>query len=1826
MTNNYDYFFQRQSEVLFVNEEDGVVGVNVDNSNSELSLDVNDTIRASNLIAKEVATNVLTLFNSNSSSNYHDMLFINTLGLHNPMPNTGTASNNSWFGNNFSNTNIDWNIRLRKNAPIHHSWVSCDPLSNLIWVEKWGDVGATAAGISGALTASISAGTIYMNPISSPSGTKAYDKATEISGYTAGDDAIALGCSLGHQWGIYSGTIEAGKDASDAGRLAVQTSLNMGIENGDSSLLGDTQLDASGLGTAAGISVILGTATLPSWLGMGWFQKGKAMGEELGKLVGYAVGAADLAKKNSNALYPAVEDATYGSNKSVWASNAANYGSNTARWSSNKVDWASNIADFASNTADWTSNKVHWTSNNSDWNSNKVYWSSNKSDWNSNKVHWTSNNSDWNSNKVYWSSNTSDWASNKSHWSSNTATAASNEAFTPRLFTNNMTLVYTNSNVAIGKNLTANTKLDIGGALHIDGETGIPYNLTQGAYMNWNNGTTSFINSKGVSGGDTLFQVYNGLGLEKTIMKLDGGGYVGINKTDPAYDLDVNGTINGYGLKENDVGLITKYALSNQQSNWQWTSNEFVAFSNWANNYYAKSNIVLALSNAILTEKTRLDGINTTQDTSITTAQTAANTANTLATTANAAAATAQATGVAAGLAAGVAQTTANTALATGAGAAALGATNATAITGLIAGVASAQGTADHGSNSLSNYAPNSNFIALSNLTSPTRLLSNNSSNVFTNSNVGLGTSTPSERLDIVGGVKAINYTINDGSLFFGQPYNYSDSNSNVPWYGIASTTFNTSTTFITNYYNLQLQAGGGNAFINLNTNGNIGIGTTAPTTRLDINGSMLCRSNITASNASLCNLTVASNITASNMTISNITVRTVNACNLVLPSAGISIGTSNTFPLTSNVITTNLVGTTFFGSTSSNMYLFKVINTDIDPNSNIDLGGIVLRNYNTVGSANYGFADRQFYGLAFVTRNGTNSNREAMNIDHTGRVGIGTSNPVYPLDILNTGSNGLRVSACNVNGDFRASSVILNTASNNPCVLSLLAPNVSSNAMNIVSHNIGVGHTNGDLCQWLFQYRGTGNSSNSLVLGFWGGINSMYWNYGGQVGIGTTNPVGRFDVNGDCRFRSNVTTSNIFSSNITALNTTLSNLTASNIYCSNIGIGTATPAYPLDIVSAGSNGLRVTACNANSDFRATTALVNTASNNPVILSCLAPNCATTGVNRASFNLGVSESTGNLCQFIYNYIGSGHSNNTLSISFWGSAPVLSITNSNCVGIGLFSPTMRLDVNGDCRFRSNVTTSNINTSNLTVVGTCMVAGADIYSTFARSNAQSNWNFASNLAVYCSNNFANYSTSSTDKYWTWSNFTVYTTCNVRNSNLLIGANLPFTGQMGMKHINANNGCGIGLTSSGSVVIGASTFSVQNSNNQNLFEVDDTSGIYTRREMYLQSNLYVNQGKFIEWGEGQTKETNAGRIAYRRFGSSNALDIVGAGTTVGSRLVKVYDILSINSGVIENNSGGGGVYIGDGGLGYNFGTISHRDMTAGNDYAIKHSYIGTTSVNASYNQEILFKNDDQLYNTMDKNGTFIFNKRIVLSSNINADTGGYSLSVGASGGMGIYQANSTSYLGAGSTASSSNVFFIYPTGNIEVAKGDLLVKNRSGTLNIMSGYKNQSSNTNWVDVYASGSNNGYGGIYMGSKLEVGDSFTATSKSFTIKHPINPNKKLIHASVEAPAADLIYSGTTTLVNGLAFVNIDTESCPHSPMEQGTFVALTRNPRFFLQNKTGFTPLKGILNGNILNIIARTQADDVVYWSVIAERRDIQIVESDTTTANGHLITELLA
>ena len=144
----------------------------------------------------------------------------------------------------------------------------------------------------------------------------------------------------------------------------------------------------------------------------------------------------------------------------------------------------------------------------------------------------------------------------------------------------------------------------------------------------------------------------------------------------------------------------------------------------------------------------------------------------------------------------------------------------------------------------------------------------------------------------------------------------------------------------------------------------------------------------------------------------------------------------------------------------------------------------------------------------------------------------------------------------------------------------------------------------------------------------------------------------------------------------------------------------------------------------------------------------------------------------------------------------------------------------------------------------------------------------------------------------------------------------------------------------------------------------------------------------------------------------------------------------------------------------------------------------------------------------------------------------------------------------------------------------------------------------------------------------LSVTGSLSKGSGTFDIQHPLseNENERLCHSFIEGPRCDNIYSGKKQLINGIVTVNLDNE-CVESVdcgMTQGTFEALNKNTRVYLQNNNSFDRIRGTINGNILTIICEnTQSNDVIDWMVMGERKDKFIKEWARTNTNGSMITE---
>jgi len=141
-------------------------------------------------------------------------------------------------------------------------------------------------------------------------------------------------------------------------------------------------------------------------------------------------------------------------------------------------------------------------------------------------------------------------------------------------------------------------------------------------------------------------------------------------------------------------------------------------------------------------------------------------------------------------------------------------------------------------------------------------------------------------------------------------------------------------------------------------------------------------------------------------------------------------------------------------------------------------------------------------------------------------------------------------------------------------------------------------------------------------------------------------------------------------------------------------------------------------------------------------------------------------------------------------------------------------------------------------------------------------------------------------------------------------------------------------------------------------------------------------------------------------------------------------------------------------------------------------------------------------------------------------------------------------------------------------------------------------------------------------GGDLTITGALSKASGSFNIEHPL-PSKKsthrLVHSFVESPNADNIYRGSINLINGSATINLDLVS----RMTEGTFVLLNGNVQCFTSNESGWTNIKGFVNGNILTIESQTPCNDKVSWLVIGERQDKHMYDTEWTDSQGKVIVE---
>lgn len=259
--------------------------------------------------------------------------------------------------------------------------------------------------------------------------------------------------------------------------------------------------------------------------------------------------------------------------------------------------------------------------------------------------------------------------------------------------------------------------------------------------------------------------------------------------------------------------------------------------------------------------------------------------------------------------------------------------------------------------------------------------------------NVGIGTSSPAERLDVNGTIK--------GGTSSGVTLLMADN----------SAIRNTATGGNTMYFDSGVGAGstGGDfnfraaasytsrLYINGNT-GNVGIGTTSPSQKLDVNGSVNGAGNAQFTNAAYCFVGATSgtvqgqfaanaggNVDVRAVSNHPVTIFTNNTERMRVTATGdVAIGTSS--PVAGRILTVN--GSPTFISAGS------TFNIDLDGSSGANGVGLEAS-----------FAAGGYGPLRFRT-----GGAESMRVTSSGSVGIGTTAPGQTLQVVNAGNYQFRL------------------------------------------------------------------------------------------------------------------------------------------------------------------------------------------------------------------------------------------------------------------------------------------------------------------------------------------------------------------------------------------------------------------------------------------------------------------------------------------------------------------------------------------------------------------------------------------------------------------------------------------------------------------------------------------------------------------------------------------------------------------------------------------------------------------------------------------------
>jgi len=393
--------------------------------------------------------------------------------------------------------------------------------------------------------------------------------------------------------------------------------------------------------------------------------------------------------------------------------------------------------------------------------------------------------------------------------------------------------------------------------------------------------------------------------------------------------------------------------------------------------------------------------------------------------------------------------------------------------------------------------------------------------------NVGIGTTSPAQKLHIFGGNASIDNST-DVSLIFAK-----SGVSKYEWYLDNAAN------------NFGLYDRGNSAWrLNVNNTGNVGIGTTSPNAKLEVNGAITFSSVDTfgqlvvkaASGATGDMLNIGVD-TANSIAFIQAVERGVNVIPLSLQRYGGNVGIGTASPSQK----LDVAGSVIINDTSDpTLYMRR--------NDGTPVSAIML----DTSTDNIIIGATNMDELIFRDDSG-----EAMRIDGSGNVGIGTTSPASKLEVA---------------GNIKLSGYIVDS---------------NSEIIDFAVNDLKVQgkHINAEFGVWARSYgtvRQMGIDGGAAYMGLYtSGTEKVRIDTSGNVGIGTTGPIRKLDVNSAAvsdiaRFGNN--SGNFTFGQTTAL--TSLDLTASNAYRirqgsttpfyiksdGNVGIGTTSPSSKLHV------------------------------------------------------------------------------------------------------------------------------------------------------------------------------------------------------------------------------------------------------------------------------------------------------------------------------------------------------------------------------------------------------------------------------------------------------------------------------------------------------------------------------------------------------------------------------------------------------------------------------------------------------------------------------------